>query len=231
MLACWNAEWARGVRAARILDALDRTDADVVCLTETYEDALTYGHAIASDPDYGYRAAPGRRKVVLWSHAPWKDVDTLGHPTLPGGRFVVGTTETPLGPLRLAGVCIPWRGAHVSTGRRDRGAWEDHLRFLDGLASVLDAPGGAAVVLGDFNQRIPKARQPVEVSERLESVLEGWSIPSAGDHAGVRLIDHVALRAPLVGRVQGLLPPTDADGRLTDHWGVKVGCSKPITAS
>jgi hypothetical protein len=40
-------------------------------------------------------------------------------------------TDTPIGPIRFVGVCIPWRDAHVRTGRRDRAPWEDHLRFLE----------------------------------------------------------------------------------------------------
>jgi hypothetical protein len=40
-------------------------------------------------------------------------------------------TDTPIGPIRFVGVCIPWRDAHVRTGRRDRAPCEDHLRFLE----------------------------------------------------------------------------------------------------
>lgn len=56
---------------------------------------------------------------------------------MPGGRFVSGVTGTPLGDVRVVGVCIPWEGAHVDTGRKDRAKWEDHLRYLEGSEKYL----------------------------------------------------------------------------------------------
>lgn len=206
------------------------SNADVLCLTETSVDELPVGHVIASDPDYGYSAPLGRRKVGLWSKSPWTDVDSVGHDSLPGGRFVVGTTVTPIGPLRLAGVCIPWRDAHVSSGRKDSRPWQEHLAFLDGLAEILVQDSTPDMVVGDFNQRVPRGRQPREVFARLEAVLDGWSIPTAGEHESIALIDHVALRRPLAGVVRGVLAATHDGCRLSDHLGVIVGL-EPSTPS
>jgi hypothetical protein len=113
-----------------------------------------------------------RRKVVLWSRRRWSDFDAVGRPGVPPGRFACGTTQTPAGTLRIAGVCIPWRGAHVSTGRRDRAPWADHLAYLDGLADIARDLHGPHIVLGDFNQRTPRAPASPNSSRRVS--LHAW---------------------------------------------------------
>jgi hypothetical protein len=95
---------------------------DLVCLTEGETGLMPPGGGtIFPEPchDYGLRR-PGHRKVLLWSRSAWRDVDIVGDPGLPGGRFVAGTTETPVGAVRVVGVCVPWHMAHVSGGARDR---------------------------------------------------------------------------------------------------------------
>ena len=57
-----------------------------------------------------------------------------GDPELPGGRFVSGVTMG----IRYIGVCIPWQSAHVSTGRKDRKSWEDHLIYCRGLTRIIE---------------------------------------------------------------------------------------------
>ncbi|HEY1051050.1 MAG TPA: hypothetical protein VGE39_14870, partial [Prosthecobacter sp.] len=112
----------------------------VICVTEGYADIFPEGgHIITSDADHGYPITPGRHKVLLWSRNPWREVDALGSALLPPGRFVAGTTDTPRGPLRFIGVCIPWRDAHVRTGQRNRQPWEDHLTYLQHLRPLLQA--------------------------------------------------------------------------------------------
>jgi len=107
------------------------------------------GHLIVLGADYGYAAPPGRRKVMLWSRTPWEAVDALGDVALPTGRYVAGRTQTPAGPLNVVGVCIPWARAHVSTGRRNRRPWEDHLADLAALEQPLKRQAGATLMLGD----------------------------------------------------------------------------------
>lgn len=225
----WNLEFAPpGGARGRVIDEIIRShEADVVCLTEAHE---TWpegdGHWIWSDPDDGYEGTGTRRKVGLWSRRPWSDVDVLGHPSLPGGRFVAGATDTPVGPVRIVGVCIPWRAAHVPTGRRDRAPWEDHVAYLDALAARI--PGwldaGPVVVAGDFNQRIPRRYAPVEVHEALLRAFAPLTIVTTGDVPGLDrpVIDHVALGTGLqAGAVSGI-SRFDGDRRLTDHDGVVV---------
>ena len=88
-VATWNVEWAtpgtrRGDRVAAVLLDL----ADVMVVTECTLGVLPPGHVVAGGDDWGYRVDdPTRRKVALWSRWPWRDVDPVGHPDLPPGRF------------------------------------------------------------------------------------------------------------------------------------------------
>ncbi len=138
------------------------------------------------------------------------------------GRLAVTTAQTPDGPLRVVGVCIPWRDAHVSTGRGDAQAWSEHLAYLDRLADLLAGLGEdvPTVIAGDFNQRIPRGHQPVRVADRLLDVLAGWSIHTAGALPNGPHIDHIATNQRLVVKSTSDWAGSDHVGRLSDHGGV-----------
>ena len=153
------------------------------------------GNTIWADGDYGYVAPPERRKVGLWSRYGWTEVDTVGSADLPGGRFVAERTPTVLGRVRVLGVCIPWRMAHVSGGRRDRAPWEDHLAYLGGLADLLTAPfAGHLLVMGDFNQRLSGRWGSAEAHDALLRTFAGLEFATGGLVPGLEeeLIDHIA---------------------------------------
>lgn len=226
----WNLRWAKSAsrRGRRISEILVTSEPEIAILTEvTGRDFMPGGEVIDSAEDYGYPLHPGRRKVQMWSATGWSDIDRSGDPGLPSGRFAAGTTETSIGPIRVAGVCIPWRDAHVSHGRRDRTRWEANRIYLEGLARVLKGPEGAPhVVAGDFNQRLPRKYQPPDVHSALESAFpQGWTVATAGSVEGIsrQLIDHVAhdasLRATSVRAFAGVDPKL---GELSDHAGVVV---------
>ena len=151
-------------------------------------------------------------------------IDRGGHASLPPGRFVSGTTDTPAGPVTVFGVCIPWRDAHVSTGTRDRKVWEDHLSYLAGLHEFLSTTQGPFIVLGDFNQTVPRRWQPEYVFEALVKALgDSCQLATSGEIDGISrlLIDHLAHSPELtVSQIQGI-NRVDSDGtRLSDHHGV-----------
>lgn len=223
----WNAEWRTPSRLrTKICDLLWSFDPDLVCLTETHDDFPGFGHLICSDPDYGYPLTPKRRKVALWSRNSWQQIDTLGSSELPSGRYVGGITETPLGLVDVRGVCIPWAQAHVSSGRRDRTPWQDHVDYLRALTPLIGNLGERGIVAGDFNQHIPRKRAPIRVYNALrDCMLERLITPTAGrlGTSGTTLIDHLAhtcsLRAVCVETISNI----DEDGaRLSDHLGVRV---------
>lgn len=233
-IGVWNVQWAkpgskRGVLVASALEALSPC---LVCVTEGYRDLFpARGSVIASSADYGYIADKNRRKVLLWSASQWREVDDVGSPNMPSGRFISGITATAIGPTRVVGVCIPWSAAHVSTGRKDRRRWEDHLQFLSGLATVVvnlarDVP---TVLLGDFNQPIPIARQPLAVYSALQSALGRTLKVHTGRVAqsAPALIDHIATNDRLKCVSLAVRMPQNAIGRnLSDHPAITMTCCR-----
>ncbi|WP_292403339.1 hypothetical protein [Mesorhizobium sp.] len=200
---------------------------ELICCPEAHDDFLApewYG--AFSRPDYGYPLMPGRRKVTLWSRSPWKDVDDLGAAELPTGRFVMGMTTTTLGDVRVVGVCVPWADAHVSSGRRDRRKWEDHVRYLQGLRTALKSVSAdcPTIVIGDINQCIPRRAAPARVYDELQPILGNLAVWTQGDIAGLdRLpVCHIMGTADLVLKgVHGY--SRKVNGRdVSDHDGLMV---------
>lgn len=226
----WNLEWARpsGVRGARAQRQIDALDPDVMALTEVHLASLPDdANTIWADADYGYDGPPDRRKVGLWSRWGWTDTDTTGAAGMPGGRFVAGTTPTPHGPVRVIGVCIPWHMAHVTSGRKDRDPWDDHLAYLAGLAEVIDADNhDLLVVMGDFNQRFTGHRAPERIHRTLVEAVGDLTVATADTPTGLdhHPIDHVAHSASLAPTSVIGISRTAADDAkpISDHDGVAV---------
>lgn len=228
-IGVWNCEWPgpRSRKRKRIVEKLADLKADVLCVTEGDRELLPrHGSTIDSEPDYGYPIVAGRRKVLLWSRHDWIIVDQFGSPAMPGGRFVSAVTETPAGAVTVMGVCMPWHMAHVISGRRDRKPWEDHLAYLHGLEDVLlQHQGQPLVVIGDFNQTIPRSWQPKKVSEALTAVLSGLvEIATAGHNPDLdkQLIDHLAHSRELKPLSVKAFRRFDDGLKLSDHNGVVV---------
>jgi hypothetical protein len=228
-LVVWNTAWATpgSTRGKVLFQRVQAERPDLVCLTEAVlGHSFGDGYLVTSDPDYGYRSPANRRKVLLWSKNAWDGVTTRGEPDLPGGRLVEAETLTPSGPLRITGVCVPWRDAHVRTGRKDRRPWQDHLAFLDGLASAVprEPREVPTVLVGDLNQTLPRTGAPVPVARALENALEPLDIVTRGILPGLDrpTIDHVALASELV--VESIVGiPAEQDGIwLSDHPGIVV---------
>jgi len=226
-IGTWNTEWAKpgSKRGLRVREALAAPDCDILGVTEGYAGILPPGgHLIEADADYGYAQQDGRRKVLLWSKQPWSEVDAIGSPEQPGGRFAAGVTATPIGSLNVVGVCIPWRDAHVRTGRKDREPWEDHIAWLTGFEALpYRRPASPTVVLGDFNQRLPRKYQPASVHEELLRVFEPFELATTGDLTGAPglAIDHIAHSKDLRASQMGIWQKrSELDQRLSDHFGI-----------
>lgn len=208
-----------------IRERIAEIDPDVVCYTEVVRAIVPEGYRIEADPDYGYPNDGTRRKVLLWSKLPWADASLAAGTGMPSGRFASGIT----GGIRFVGVCIPWRDAHVRTGRRDRGPWEDHLSYCRELGRIFTAfenDDTPTCVLGDYNQRIPCRSQPVEVARALdESFPLSYQIASRGmvDAEGHHLIDHLAASPGLGIEITAIVSRFSSDGtRLSDHVGIEA---------
>ena len=221
-LATWNVEWATPESKAgkRIQQIIKQIDADIFVLTEGCRELMPEGFVLDGGTDWGYESEDERRrKVLLWSRYPLVDASDGDGFQLPGGRFIAATVQHPVGDIRIYGVCIPWKDAHVRTGRKDRTPWEDHSTYLEGLRQLVEQEKSPLVVLGDFNQRIPRVSQPVLVAEQLSRCMDGLQVCTALP-LDKPLIDHIAVSQELVSTKVEVIPDHDSEGRLSDHRGV-----------
>ncbi len=224
----WNTEWKKpNERDGKIIgEKLAATICDVLCVTEGYAGILpSGGHVIDAGEDWGCPIKPGRRKVLLWSKQPWTPhTHALGAEEIPEGRFVAGTAETTSGArLTIVGACIPWSHSHVSTCRKNRKPWKDHEAWLAGFEKIrCRLPESRCVILGDFNQKIPRTWAPHRVYGSRKQAFEGFKFATEGDlPGGLRAIDHIVHAPDLKPRSIEIWHKECADGtRLSDHFGV-----------
>lgn len=228
-VSVFNCEWriSSSADAAVIRQRLFASTPDIICLTEAYRDFFAGdGHLIEATPDYGYPIVNGRRKVMLWSRMPWTRSDVIGSVDLPPGRFVAGRTMTPIGDVDVIGVCIPWASAHVRSGNCNRQRWEDHLAYLAALDANLPSTPHRTLVLGDFNQRVPRKFQPGFAFEALSAtLLSRMKIATAGfiEPIGKQAIDHICHSYDLVCADVSGLTNVGPNGRMvSDHFGLSA---------
>ncbi len=190
-IGTWNTELAKPgfVKGERIRPILAAPDCDVLCVTEGHPGLFPKdGYTIEGGDDPCYPLEDGQRNVLLWSKEPWGN-DACGL-EMPKGGFVAGTTTTPIGRLTVVGVCIPWHFACVTTGCKNRPPWKVHLDWLSAFRCWLAAfrrtahatASRGTVVLGDFNQWIPRSPlwPPKAVSTELRRAFKGLQIPTRG---------------------------------------------------
>lgn len=223
-VSTWNTEWRTPQSEAgrRIRSILDATRSDIIVVTEGVRDLLPqHGYIVDAGPDWGYSIESARRKVIVWSRHPLT-LELAGEQGATRGRLAIATVAAPSGPVRVIGVCIPWKDSHVRSGRSDAQPWSEHLDFLERLEQILPAydDGLPTVIAGDFNQRIPRGRQPVRVADRLNDVLADWTIHTAGKLPNGPHIDHIASDRRLVLKSVRDWANSDEFGRLSDHAGV-----------
>lgn len=228
-VATWNTEWATATseRGARVGALIRAIDAEVFVVTEGSAALLpTNGHVMDGGDQWGYGQEPRRRKVLAWSRSPWHDVGRLEHGA-GAGRVVMGTTDTSVGPVQVIAVCIPWRDCHVRIGRRNTVPWAEHIECCAQLKAMARSPATdrPTVAAGDFNQRVPRHGQPVEVFEALEHALHGLTVQTGDVTAVGRLIDHIATTDRLVGSTVRAWPGKNEQGSLSDHLGVVLELS------
>ncbi|BBY28146.1 endonuclease/exonuclease/phosphatase family protein [Mycolicibacterium sediminis] len=237
-VATWNTEWRTPASGAgpRIAATLAAPGFDFIVVTEGVRELLPeQGYTVDAGADWGYPLKPSRRKVIVWSRYPLTE-DFVGVEGATLGRLAVATAIGEDGPIRIIGVCIPWRDAHVHTGRGNAHSWSEHLDYLDHLERILPALGNdiPTVIAGDFNQRIPRKGQPQTVADRLREVLADWTIHTCGELPNGPHIDHIATNQHIGLQAVSDWSASDHLGRLSDHAGVacrlvSVGCPRQPT--
>jgi endonuclease/exonuclease/phosphatase family metal-dependent hydrolase len=227
-IATFNCEWRRSQSpdAALIRERVLANDMDVICLTETHQDFMQDcgGHSIASAPISERAGTLSKRKALLWSKNPWTDVDTSGPEGIPEARFVSGITESPFGMVQILGVVIPYGFAGVQYGENKLRPWEMHMRYIEALSASLPARPRRTILLGDFNQRVPRKYQPSRVYERLEEAFSHrFDFATAGilQPLGRQTIDHICVSKDLsVGQAKTISNERPGGGLISDHFGV-----------
>ena len=227
-----NPKWVRPIILQRIFEHKP----EVICLTEADDGLLAEygGHAIRPEYHFGQGVDGLKRKVLLWSQNPWASIDLQGDTALPPGRFISGVTETSVGEVTVAGVCIPWGGSRTKRYGGDRQEWQDHEQYLDGLGHLLakNIATQRLIVMGDFNHTIGQDKNPYPPSNRLREKLA--PAMAAGEltivtaalgfqrKGGIRrAIDHIAISNKMSAVSLGVISNcNDTPDDLSDHFGV-----------
>ena len=227
-LGTWNTQWAvpGSAKGVRVSTSLAAPGCDILCVTEGSAGLLPgEDHIIDAGRNWGIPAQrEDHRKVLLWSRSPWTEVDCLGSPDFPSGRFVKGVTETSIGPLTVVGVCIPWKEARVTRGRK---RWEDHEAWLEAFERLpWRRTTDRMVVLGDFNQQVLRDMRRVRAprKKKLRRAFDGLEISTKGEIpcAPGPAIDHIAHTGDLMrpGPIEIWPRRNSRDKRMSDHFGV-----------
>lgn len=228
-VATFNCEWrpTRSRDSALIRERVLDGGAEIVCLTEAYEDFFgDAGYTIVSKAPRSAERYPGRRTAILWSRRPWENVDAAGPSALPTAGFISGTTETAIGELTVFGICIPYHMADVRYGQPKRKLWEFHKSYLAAIDAWLPPTMRKSIVMGDFNQSIPRGFQPAVVFDALErTLLSRLDIATSGviEPIGRKAIDHICHSRDLLARDCYGLSNIGPDGReISDHFGIRL---------
>ena len=218
----WNTEWAKpnSQKEIEILRIFDDLKPDITCITEGYiQTWKDKGFCISSEEDYGYMIENGKRKVILISQQEWSGIDNIGTEQLPPGRFCYGKTYS----LDIFGVCIPWKDAHVKTGFKNKTPWEDHLIYLSHLEKIINNKINSSIVMGDFNQRIPRKYTPVDVHNKLINTFnDNYIIETSGiiKEIGKQSIDHIATSKSMqLSTLKGVSNYVNGI-RVSDHFAI-----------
>jgi hypothetical protein len=231
-LLTWNLERKRPTAplGAAALDHLFSFAPDVAVLTEaSAEMPVRGGHLLCASALRGEMWRADERKVVLWSRWPWEPIGDAA----PCGadRAVAGVTCTPIGPLCVLGVCIPWHLSGTRFTEPAQKAWSQHHDFLDALESVLAGGATFDVIAGDYNQLRPRRWGPLHAEARLLEVLSGFTIETEGQLPGCERpagIDHIAA-GPNVRAIHKFGWPHKVDGvRFSDHEGAGVDLVRTV---
>jgi endonuclease/exonuclease/phosphatase family metal-dependent hydrolase len=234
-ITAWNLLWGNPgrQRGNLILERLKNTQADIYVLAEAMSPMIS-GHIVDAGPDWGYGQQSVKRKIQMISRQPWTDIKREESPAALKGRFICATTKTPIGAVRVIGVCIPWFMAHVTSGRKDASRWSEHLEFLVALQPIIKAEcrrGLPLILAGDFNQCLPRRYARKDVYSALRVALGGALLPSQGieipGHSS-GLLNHIAIwpMETISAKIENTWSGYEGEHRLSDHAGLCVSLSK-----
>lgn len=219
----WNLEWARPgcPRGREIARRISEIAPDLVCLTEAFADIMTDGFVVTAGTGNAVADRKGAHKVLLWSRWRLRSLRTAGY-TPPGRNITAIIEDGPFAGIQVCGVCIPWRGSGSPRLGGASAPWEDHLRFLETLRSEIATMRSRSVVIGDFNQRLPRKNQPIQVWRAIEETFRSMCIATRGleEPTDGMTIDHIAHSPDLVVTDLRTIARLSHDLILSDHFGI-----------
>ena len=220
----WNLERKKPTtpRGLQGVDHVYAQQPDVMVLVEARTSfPARHGHHLVGSPSTAPRFDEDERTVLLWSANELERVE-FDSP-IEKRRFVAARTETPLGTMLILAVCIPWHMAdvtyHEGTKRRP---WELHLNYLEHLRELMRRIDEPFIVVGDFNQRVPRQRGGNRsAADALTTAFDGLTVVTEGVLPGCARagIDHIALSHQLTATSVGGWPNVVDGSRLSDHDG------------
>ena len=224
----WNIERRapHSCQASVLVERAVAQQPDVICLTEAYEGSTVIlgGHEIADrGATWSFERREGERLVALWSPNPWRDVNAGNADTATGG-FISGVTTTPVGSVRVVGICAPHHAASQVGATEKARLWTEQVAFWTGMTKLIATRdrGTPTVLLGDFNQYIPRIWGSKAAHAEMLAALDDLRVATGGPISGIDepTIDHVAHTPDLVPQeVLGLSRFGDDGRALSDHFG------------
>ncbi len=233
-IATWNLERPSPLSWRKLpaqLEQITAIDADVWVLTETrvsIQPSPGHRYVVHAPPHPERRPDEDERWVSIWSRYP---LGEAGTPTT-SPWSVAAVVESPLGPLTLCGMVLPWSherspdgtlrqwAVHETELSRQALEWRELATRTDGLC-----------VAGDFNQswqgRGYGTREMRIAHHDAARSADLVCLTAAEVSNGLPVIDHVLLSRGwadrLSARVAVTWPGRRADGvRMSDHAGVAV---------
>jgi endonuclease/exonuclease/phosphatase family metal-dependent hydrolase len=233
-IATWNV--AYGVSPSknqRILEQMDKVDADVWVLTETHDELRpsTPGPWFATTSDQRPHESQGVRNGSRWSTI-WTRftiIETV-RPDHDPVRTTACVIQTPLGALLVFGTVLPWY-QDVS-----HSVAEEIARQSEDWKAIQQSRGNVPMcVAGDFNVNLggPHYYGRADGKEAVRNCLVDQGLVTLSDfkHTGPAqfdkfgLIDHIAVSASLAeraGRTDVWSRANERGETMSDHCGVAI---------
>ena len=110
-------------------------------------------------------------------------------------------------------------------GQKNRQIWEDYIKYLDALKPIIQYSSESTVVLGDFNQRIPRKWSPQNVYDKLLKTFQSnFTIATTGiiTEMNQQAIDHFAHTSDIAVKQISVINNHLGSMKLSDHFGFVI---------
>jgi endonuclease/exonuclease/phosphatase family metal-dependent hydrolase len=149
----YNVNWGF-VRPTLVVDFLDRTDADIICLQETHSqwESVIKMRLLTRCPYSIFKSSGGAGGIAIMSKYPLKDVQII-EPNEGWFPALLAKARTPIGEIQVLNVHLrpPLSDTGSVTVSGYYRAPDIHLKEIKGFLAKTD-PDKPLIVTGDFNE-------------------------------------------------------------------------------